>query len=297
MSIDDKTLSYRELEFVLDEYGHWFLRSVHQLFYPASQPKQADPPGSFAVWLSKPGNKRAIEAKQLAEIVNINQNLLGNAQNLLASAQRSQKPPAEEEYKKLAGQYEQFTTLLKRVLRESGAGEEMSRDPVTGLYGMDKFLKDIAREADRVARQGSSFCMALVRIDHFEKILAAAGEKAGEECLKQVTTMILKCLRSFDDAYRHSEDMFILSLKQAGVPEGIKALHRLKDDVEDKKAIYGNVALTLSSCIAEPLPDEDFTLLMENMKKNMDAHSGSEGTILEYYELSPLQKMMKEGRP
>lgn len=80
----------------------------------------------------------------------------------------------------------------------------------------------------------------------------------------------------------------------------MKALYRLKDILLKDKIAYTmqgkNCELTLSSCIGEPLPEDDIRQLIQNMEKDLDKHEGQLGAIIEYQEMSPLQRFLSEGQ-
>jgi len=56
--------------------------------------------------------------------------------------------------------------------------------------------------------------------------------------------------------------------------------------LESKKA-------SLSCCVAEPLPNDNLDNLLANMRNDLDTTDKNEDAVLEYYELSPLQRYIK----
>lgn len=175
--------------------------------------------------------------------------------------------------------------------------DEKGIDLETGLRRESVLNKDMDREMQRLARQGKPFSLALVRIKNYEEISEQEGEAIGEY-VKFVSELIKKCLRSFDDAYRVGDGEFVLALKQADVTGGIRALERLNHLLEDNKYDFTSEALSeknaaLLCCVTEPVADDDINSLIENMKADLDGSDNSDDTVLEYHELSPLQRFVQ----
>ena len=109
--------------------------------------------------------------------------------------------------------------------------------------------------------------------------------------------MIKKSVRSFDDAYRLDNGMFILSLKQTELYGGMKALERLKVLLEEKKLQTDTKKLstiTLSCCVAQPIKFDEAEKLINDLKRFLDGHKNEEGILLKFYEVTPVQKFLTE---
>jgi hypothetical protein len=116
--------------------------------------------------------------------------------------------------------------------------------------------------------------------------------------VKTVAELVKKCMRSFDDAY-HFNGTFVLSLKQTGTSGGVRALKRLKADLDKSRATYSvqgvKHEISLSSCIGEPNEAEDVTAFIENLKKDLNLYQTDKGgAVVEYTELSPLQRFIRD---
>ncbi len=291
-----------DLEIIQDEYLGWLLRLTSCIFYPESAlpDYNLSPPDSFTLWLERAqSSKEGFETQKLKNIKDLHKALTDRASILTRYAVRSGEIPASDVFEGFNQTFENFMRNIKRLSRES-LFEGSGFDSLTGLRNQDVLKKDIAKELDRLSREGKPFSLALVRIDDFEGILKQQGETTGNEYIKLVAELIKKCVRSFDDAYRIEDGMFILSLKQTSPSGGILALNRLKREVEDQDStfqIQGRpVTLSLSSCVAEPLPDDDIDLLLKNLKSDLSGGADHEGTVLEYNEMSPLERYVKEAQ-
>jgi PleD family two-component response regulator len=157
----------------------------------------------------------------------------------------------------------------------------------------------VKREQDRLERQGKPFILGLARIDHFEDVSADYPEAETEAYVKLVSDLIKLSIRSFDEAYYVGEGKFVLVLKQASIKGGVFALERLRRELEDKNIIFrlkdGQAAMTMSCCLAEPAHSDKIDVLLENIEADLNTYPGKmSDTVLEYYEMSPLQRYMRE---
>ena len=207
------------------------------------------------------------------------------------SLNSSSMPPFEE-VDALITMFEEFTYRVRR-LEIDCLMENSGIDPITGLRNEAVLESDLVRELDRLARQGRSFSVALVRIDGLDAIKQAGRT---DEALQLVSRMIKRSLRSFDDAYRISDDDFLLSLKQADMSGGVRALERLREELRRYERSESDFAgLSLSSCVAVPTPGDNVSDLVENLREDLDSSEITEGgAVLEYFEMSPLQRFIKD---
>ncbi len=289
----------KALETVLDEYTEWFLQVTRLIFYPAhdhnGRGQVYSRPQSFEAWAQAEQNSGSIKPGVMNGIRNLHGDLTERADVLINESLKTKAPPPYDEYHKLSVLFEEFTGHMRR-LEEDMLLEDSGVDALTGLRSKDVMEKDIKREMDRLARQGKAFAVALVRIDNFEG--SGKTQDESDECVKSVAEMIKRSMRSFDDAYRLDEGMFVLSLKQTGTSGGIRALKRLRNEIDKTNAtqkVNGQVVpLSFSSCIGEPSEAEDILAFLENLKKYLASYKSDEGSVLEYFELSPLQRYIRE---
>jgi diguanylate cyclase (GGDEF)-like protein len=169
-------------------------------------------------------------------------------------------------------------------------------DMLTGLRSRQMLTKDLEREMERRSRRGRPFCLALARIDHYAEMKANLPQADYETIISAVGEIIKLCMRSFDDAYRLGNGEFLMCLKQADMTGGTAGLGRLRKLLEEKAPYYTlkgqEVRLTMSSCVAEPQPGDDFESLMDNMRIDLDRFGGDAEMALEYLEVSPLERFV-----
>lgn len=290
------------LEAVLDDYTEWFLQVTRRIFYPTEDHNNGKTgvftcPQSFESWVKETEKAGTMQAGVLQSLKDLHQDLCARADFLMSGSAKSRLPPPHSEFLKLTVLFEEFTGRIRRQEKDQLLGDS-GLDTLTGLRSKDAMEKDIRREMDRLARQGKTFALALVRIDNFAGMQAGMTERELNDNIKLVAEFVKKSMRSFDDAYRIDNGMFVLSLKQTGTTGGIKALKRLKMELDKSKATYKlngtETLLSLSSCIGEPNEGEEIMVFLENLKKDLDIYNQDKGSVVEYFELSPLQRYIRD---
>jgi diguanylate cyclase (GGDEF)-like protein len=178
--------------------------------------------------------------------------------------------------------------------------EEWGLDVLTGLKNKRALFAELSQEMERLARHGQAFSLAFVRIDEFEKPYNQLSLEKSDELIKSAAVFIRNSLRSFDGAYSLGHGEFALSLKQADILGGQKALERLSNELDKADLSYTidgqQVMMTMSCCVSSPLPDDDLTQLLDNLRYDLSRHKKSRGSVMTYHELSPLQQFVKTGK-
>lgn len=288
----------KELTEISSEYLDWFLQLTTRIHYAEARVagENTPIPESFTNWLSGMREASILDNALIENLNNRYERLVIFANTLLTESMTNARPPVLDQYTELARHFEKFMDTLRRAEKELIL-DKNGIDEVTGLRRKSVLQQDLDREMQRLSRQGKPFSLALVRIDHFEQIEKEEGENI-KPYLQHIARLIKQSLRSFDDAYRTDDAEFILALKQADVTGGIRALERLKELLELNSYEFTSANLSpnmasLSCCVAEPLPDDSTDALIENMRGDLGGSEKDDDTVLEYYELSPLERFVK----
>ncbi len=286
---------------VLEEHAEWFNKFTLLLFYPhdAKNGQALIRPTSFAQWVNNNSDRAGIvQPEMLEKISNLHSEMFQKAQGLQGHVERTQSKPSYKDFHAFVTLYEEFAICVRRLEREillDGNGY----DALTGLRHSKFVEQDVTRELSRLARQGRNFCLALVRVDHFNKVKASVSEDEMFGYIRLLADLIKLSLRSFDDAYYLENGEYLLCLKQSEVSGGISALERLRKELERHaiKVTIGDdpdVAMSMSCVIAEPVAGDLCEELIHNLRE--DLHSTRQiktDTVLQYHELSPLQRYVQ----
>jgi diguanylate cyclase (GGDEF)-like protein len=129
-----------------------------------------------------------------------------------------------EELKAALEENERITRALReydRKLQELNArlSEQVTRDPLTGLFNR-RYLEDsLQRELALAKRQGFAVSVVMGDIDHFKNINDAYGHQAGDEVLKKLAGLLQTNSRESDICCRYGGEEFLLVMPN--VPEGL----------------------------------------------------------------------------
>lgn len=283
---------------ILDEFAEWYNDLLRCLFYPdAGNDFQDNKVGRiFNEWALAMERHEFVDIQTIRKISQMHDEMLVLGMRLHEEAYTKRHRPEIAEFDKFSTLYFSFINALRRLEKDS-VMEDSGIDVLTGLRSKNAMHEDIERELERLARRGKPFCLALARIDWYEDIAAEHGREHARGFTKSVAEHIKKSIRSFDDAYRLGTGEFLLCLKQADVTGGVAALERLK-----KSLLAGHLMITLkgkpmllsmSCCIAEPVPGDDVDTLVKHLRQDLDTSEKEEGSVLQYHEMSDLQRYVQ----
>lgn len=282
---------------VLEEHGEWMGRILRQIFYPESDqaPEFLVIPKSFDLWIAQAVEGDMISPDMHDKLRRMHDDLGGIAAEMIAQSDSIKFKPDIARYDAFMVIYDEFISHVRRLERDVAMADN-GIDFLTGLRSRQMLMKDLEREMERRSRRGRPFCLALARIDHYADMKASLSPPDYERVVGEVGNIIKLCMRSFDDAYRLGKGEFLMSLKQTDLTGGTAGLGRLRKLLEEKAPSYvlkgKDIHLTMSSCVAEPQPGDDFEALMNNMRVDLDRFGGHDEAALEYLEQSPLQRFV-----
>ena len=129
-------------------------------------------------------------------------------------------------------------------------------DRVTGLFNRHAGELALEREVARARRTRAPFSLALIDVDHFKLVNDRHGHAAGDEVLKQVSSILTSTFRASDLAVRWGGDEFLVFLPDVPVGGAMVFAERARSQVE--ALFFDSVkAVTLSAGIVQVRPEED----------------------------------------
>ncbi len=280
---------------VIDEHAEWFGRATKRIFFPTAFKGQEKlgVPESFQKWVKEVENDVFIEKVTLGDLRKIFEELHVVATGLTDKVLYGKELITLKEYDDFTSLYENFIFKLRRLEKDC-AMIDSGLDVETGLRSRHAMEIDINRELERRARRGNPFTLALARIDNYDEFKDRIARDQSRQLLGVLGKLIKKCVRSFDDAYRSGDCEFIMSLKHSESSGGTAAVNRLRSYLmEEKLAVRlkdKTMPLTMSYCVAEPVPGDTLNELLTNMRLDLDRWDEEGDTALEYHEQSPLAR-------
>ncbi|PKO38489.1 MAG: diguanylate cyclase [Betaproteobacteria bacterium HGW-Betaproteobacteria-6] len=118
----------------------------------------------------------------------------------------------------------------EEALRES---EERYRslsqtDSLTGLYNSRYLHERLPVELERAARYGRPLALLVIDCDNFKGVNDCHGHLEGDKVLQTLATVIQRCLRRSDSAYRYGGEEFVVLLPEADASAAQALAERLR---------------------------------------------------------------------
>lgn len=124
--------------------------------------------------------------------------------------------------------------------------QQLSRvDVLTTLFNRRHFQEYLQGLWERARHEGRELAIVMMDVDHFKRFNDHYGHPAGDECLKQVASVMQNSLRQPGDMVaRHGGEEFIAVLPGASMPLALQAAERVRQAVE-AMAMRHEASLTL----------------------------------------------------
>lgn len=114
-------------------------------------------------------------------------------------------------------------------------------DPLTGIPNRRHLFQQLEAEVNRARRYGTPISLVMIDIDHFKHLNDAAGHRAGDIALKQVTTALKQVVRKVDTLARYGGEEFVVLLPQVDREEALEVAEKLRRVVEETAFEHGAV--------------------------------------------------------
>lgn len=128
-------------------------------------------------------------------------------------------------------------------------------DTLTGLDNRQKFEEKFARENILAKRYGNALTLLFLDVDNFKSINDEFGHAAGDQYLKDFSSVVLKNIREIDIAARWGGDEFLVLLHRPTDDQAVQVAERLRTAVEQiqVKGAKGKSGHTVSIGIASSI--------------------------------------------
>ncbi|MHC1719335.1 MAG: GGDEF domain-containing protein [Clostridiaceae bacterium] len=144
--------------------------------------------------------------------------------------------------------------------------EELSQiDSLTGIYNRSIFDKTMKAEWERCKRQFAPLSLIMIDIDYFKAFNDNYGHLAGDECLKQIASLLRNLAkRSSDTVTRFGGEEFAIILPYLNKEDAQIIAKQMKDKVEELAIphLFSSVSdhLTISIGVNSAVPSSDIYL-------------------------------------
>ncbi|WP_152555595.1 bifunctional diguanylate cyclase/phosphodiesterase [Methylomarinum vadi] len=122
--------------------------------------------------------------------------------------------PLHEEYSDGTALLSVGMDITERVQAESRMRWLANHDPLTTLTNRHRFIEDLTRFYEEVARTGSAAALLVFDLDHFKEINDTSGHAAGDALLRMVADELKNRARKSDIVARLGGDEFAMLMPQ-----------------------------------------------------------------------------------
>jgi diguanylate cyclase (GGDEF)-like protein len=136
------------------------------------------------------------------------------------------------------------------------AGAELlfraTHDSLTGISNRGVILDSLRQEHSRQEREGGSFGIVLLDVDHFKSVNDTYGHLRGDTVLQEVVRRVTSTVRAYDTVGRYGGEEFLIVAPSSGA-EGILRLServRLAIEATPIKTDAGEISVTVSLGLA-----------------------------------------------
>lgn len=131
-------------------------------------------------------------------------------------------------------------------------------DPLTGSYNRSHFIECAGRLFRQAQRYHRPLSLAMLDLDHFQRVNEEFGEAVGDQMLKTVAALCLANLRRSDVFARYDGEEFVWMLPETGEEEARLVAQRLCDAIRVQEMEGGPV--TASIGVVGILPGDSLTM-------------------------------------
>lgn len=167
------------------------------------------------------------------------------AEHLISTASRKHPVPVEV-YDEFIAQRNRFKDVVEQFERNLWSMACLV-DQLTGLRNRYGMLTDLLDEQQRMVREGTSCCIAMIDIDNFKLINDTHGHHIGDLLLQQVAQLLVSNLRPYDRLFRYGGEEFLLCLPGTHIEEAVHILERMRQDVVTMNFTHDNKAIPVTA--------------------------------------------------
>lgn len=111
-------------------------------------------------------------------------------------------------------------------------------DELTGLANRRHFQYRLGQERARCQRNGRSFALALLDLDHFKRINDQYGHDAGDAALRHAAQILTRLLRKGDLLGRWGGEEFIVLMPDTNLDQAQLAADRMREALSDQPLVF-----------------------------------------------------------
>jgi diguanylate cyclase (GGDEF)-like protein len=123
------------------------------------------------------------------------------------------------------------------------------KDGLTGLYNRRAFGELLQQGLKRQDRQGGSFGLLLLDIDHFKKLNDSFGHPAGDAALRLVADTLQRVVREGDQVARYGGEEFAVILPGTDETGALQLAERLRHALQKAHVVFEGARLNVTASL------------------------------------------------
>ncbi len=138
---------------------------------------------------------------------------------------------------------------LRNAERYQNAKERAFIDDVTGIYNVRYLLSTTENEIQRAERYRTPLSVLFLDIDRFKLVNDRYGHLVGSQTLRNLSKLLLRCVRQVDTLARYGGDEFTILLVDTPHDTALAVAERIRRTVEEtvfEAGTEGQLRLTIS---------------------------------------------------
>jgi len=158
--------------------------------------------------------------------------LLGGIRNFTRGRLDIQIPPIGKD--ELGELQEAFNEMSREIAVErKRLKTESQSDPLTGLFNMRYFRKQLADEFSRSKRYSHPLSLLMIDVDHFKNYNDRNGHPAGDIVLKEISRILIRNVRGTDIVARYGGEEFVILLPETTIEPSMKVATKIRKAAEE----------------------------------------------------------------
>lgn len=127
-----------------------------------------------------------------------------------------------------------------------------THDTLTGIANRAAILESLRREHSRQQREGGSFGIIMIDIDHFKNVNDTYGHLCGDAVLQETAKRMQTSLRPYDSVGRYGGEEFLIVVPRSDLQSSLGVAERIRKSIAEKPipSPGGDIQITVSLGIA-----------------------------------------------
>lgn len=141
--------------------------------------------------------------------------------------------------------------IVQKQLSEARERMEQlsNQDSLTGVYNRRYLQIQLAREFNRVVRNGGALSVLFIDLDHFKSVNDTYGHPTGDHVLVEVAQRIKDAIRTTDYLARYGGEEFAVVLSDTGINGGINVANRIRERIAEAPFVFEGQTITMTASL------------------------------------------------